>query len=58
MAGVDNDREHFVEALVALDDDHLRPGNHDLANLGLGDFQDPAQHLLLFGIEDACGLLE
>ena len=58
MTGVDNDREHFVKTMISLNDDHLRPGNHDLANLGLGNFQDAAQHLLLFRIEDAFSLLQ
>ena len=58
MSGANDDVQHLVETLIAFDHDHLRPGNHDLADLRLGNLQHTRQHFLIFGLENSFVFLQ
>ena len=44
MGGFDDHIEALVQSLVTFQGDHLRAGDHDIANALVGDVHDPFEH--------------
>ena len=51
MGRLDDEGQDFAHRVVDVDDVHLRPGNHDIADTGFGGRQGPFNDGQRVGIE-------